>query len=245
MKKLGFSKKDKDDGEDSNRPALFSSRSKTKSSTPSGNPYAQPMAAADPYTQAKMNVGAGGLPSTPKPSRAEPYGEAPSSFPDRGGYGSSGLDSKKGSGYGGGGYGSARYGAQSGYGEDRYGSTAGPLAASNGASRYGAGGYGGLGGNSGYDDGVDEARDALFGEAKGRLKQPQQQNGGYGQPPPYEEGEQSGINAESSTQGYGAYGDRQLTAEEEEEEDIQATKQQIRFMVLRLFFTITSYNLVD
>ena len=30
--------------------------------------------------------------------------------------------------------------------------------------------------------------------------------------------------------GYGAYDDRKLTAEEEEEEDIQATKQQISFM---------------
>jgi protein transport protein SEC9 len=29
---------------------------------------------------------------------------------------------------------------------------------------------------------------------------------------------------------YGAYGDRQLTAEEEEEEDITATKQEIKFM---------------
>ena len=41
----------------------------------------------------------------------------------------------------------------------------------------------------------------------------------------YDNGDNSGAD-----RSYGAYGDRQLTAEEEEEEDIQATKQEIRFM---------------
>jgi hypothetical protein len=41
---------------------------------------------------------------------------------------------------------------------------------------------------------------------------------------------QSGAYGRKSAQSYGAYQDRQLTAEEEEEEDILATKQQIRFM---------------
>jgi hypothetical protein len=41
---------------------------------------------------------------------------------------------------------------------------------------------------------------------------------------------QSGAYGRKSAQSYGAYQDRQLTAEEEEEEDILATKQEIRFM---------------
>lgn len=36
--------------------------------------------------------------------------------------------------------------------------------------------------------------------------------------------------ASAEQKSYGAYGDRQMTAEEEEEEDITATKQEIKFM---------------
>jgi hypothetical protein len=77
---------------------------------------------------------------------------------------------------------------------------------------------------------VDTNRDALFGGAGERFHQ-RQQNAGA--PPPHtsNSGNQSGTYNESGTDGgYGGYQERQLTAEEEEEEDIQATKQEIRFI---------------
>jgi hypothetical protein len=69
---------------------------------------------------------------------------------------------------------------------------------------------------------TDAGRQALFGDAKERAEQRQQASA-----PPYEynAGQDGGEGGS-----YGAYGDRQLTAEEEEEEDITATKQEIRFI---------------
>jgi hypothetical protein len=69
----------------------------------------------------------------------------------------------------------------------------------------------------------------LFGGAKQKYQQQQQQQGGL---PPSNGQPGGGYGADSGPSGgYGAYGaDRQLTAEEEEEEDVAATKQQIRFM---------------
>jgi hypothetical protein len=60
---------------------------------------------------------------------------------------------------------------------------------------------------------ADAGRQALFGDARERAETRQQ----------------AGAPA-SDERSYGAYGERQLTAEEEEEEDITATKQEIRFM---------------
>jgi hypothetical protein len=75
---------------------------------------------------------------------------------------------------------------------------------------------GGLGrANSNETMETDTGRQALFGDAKERAEQRQQASA-----PSYE------YNAGQD----GAYGDRQLTAEEEEEEDITATKQEIKFM---------------
>jgi hypothetical protein len=69
---------------------------------------------------------------------------------------------------------------------------------------------------------TDTGRQALFGDARERAEQRQQAGA-----PSYEyNAGQDG----SETKSYGAYGDRQLTAEEEEEEDITATKQEIKFM---------------
>ena len=235
MKKLGFSKKGEksNDNEDSKRSALFGSRSKPKSPNPSTNPYAQPPSAADPYLQAKASAyGAGPSPSQPISNAGPSPGQA------GGGYG--GMN---GGGYGGmqpsgrmeddpkidtrGGYGAGGYGSQSGYGGDRYGSSS--QSAGTGGSKYGAGGYGGLGPVESHDSAIDDKRSALFGGAKERLQQQSQQPAGMGQPPPYDEG-QSGTSGIGGNQGYNAYGDRQLTAEEEEEEEISATKQEMRFM---------------
>jgi len=248
MKKFGFGKKD--DGDDSNRLALFGSKSKSKSPAASANPYAVPAGVPiDPYTQAKMNAYApktslpekGGY-DQPKPG-GNPYAAdnkgavdnrygAPNGNVDRYGSGAGGYGGARG------GYVADRYGAQGGYGGDRYGTAGGAAPPQSGASKYGAGGYGGLGGAGSYDDGADDNRDALFGGAKDRLKQKPQQPNGYGQPPPYDDPSQSSTQSNyggsSSQQGYGGYGstpaDRQLTAEDEEEEEIQSTKQNIRFM---------------
>ncbi|KAI9878131.1 MAG: Protein transport protein S9 plasma membrane t-SNARE [Pleopsidium flavum] len=247
MKKFGFGKKGSE-GDDPSRSAIFGSRSAKKSSPApaSSNPYAQTSQPPDPYTQAKYNAGIGAPPAGqygPNPGRGEGYSGG------GGGYGSDnkdggmngrgpGTDNKYGAGTGtggggGGGYGADRYGNQNGYGADRYGAGAGSSNA--GGSRYGPGGYGGLGSTSAYDrTATDDDRNALFGGAKDRQKQPAQQHPSNGQPPPYDEsdgygGGQSGV-SRGESQGYGAYEDRQLTAEEEEDEDVQATKQEIRFM---------------
>ncbi|KAJ9656883.1 Protein transport protein S9 plasma membrane t-SNARE [Neophaeococcomyces mojaviensis] len=226
---MGLFKKKEDDGEDSNRRALFGRKSKNDSpAPPANNPYAAPTAPPDPYTQAKMNAGI----IQPLVSQGQPQ---------QGGYGqmrpSQGQQSPYGAPQGGyGGYGDNKFGPpqgqqpQSGYGSNRFGNDKGygaptqggnPYAAmnqANGASR--SGGYGGLGPTAG--DAPDENRDALFGGAQQRI-QHKQQNG----PPDYQ---YNGGQDSNESHSYGAYGDRQLTAEEEEEEDIQATKSEIKFM---------------
>ncbi|OKL58534.1 hypothetical protein UA08_06160 [Talaromyces atroroseus] len=220
MKKFLVNRKFKDDddgGDDSNRRALFGSRSRDKSpntQSQGGNPYAQPVPATDPYTRAKINAGVapGG------------YGEVK----HPGGPGAGGpVGNQQG------GYAPNRYGNQGGYGADRYG---GGAPGGGGSSRYGPGGYGGLGSTDPNDPTQEADRDALFGGARDRA----QNNGAGGPPPPpYSAGGPGGA----AGRGYGDYGqntqppasteiykERQLTAEEEEEEEVNATKQEIRFI---------------
>ncbi|KAI2058596.1 Protein transport protein S9 plasma membrane t-SNARE [Ophidiomyces ophidiicola] len=222
MRKLGFGKKGESGDDESNRKALFGSKS--KSPAPPTNPYAQAPAYSDPYTEAKQKIyqpqsqpSAGGLPSGPKrgnmgvnqpqnqmPSAGDPYGD---------------MNGR--------GYGPGRQGDQGGYGKDRYGGDD----RSGGGSRYGPGGYGGLGNSD--PNAVDDNRNALFGDAQQRVQDRQQQQHDNGYPPPYSShsGSQNESGAPGTTSGgYGAYQERQLTAEEEEEEDVQAMKQEIRFM---------------
>ncbi|MCJ1470851.1 Protein transport protein S9 plasma membrane t-SNARE [Pseudocyphellaria aurata] len=247
MKKFGFGKKSEGD-EDSNRSALFGSRSKNKSPNPSANPYAQPPSASDPYNNAKQSAGVGGNNRVPSPangSSARPGGYGGFSGSGYGGDSKSGGDnqyggisdsiSKTGSGASGsaGGYTSDRYGAQSGYGADKYGNGSSGAPSSKGNSKYGPGGYGGFGRTEGQDmAATDDNRDALFGGARERLeRKPQHADGA---PPPYGadygQGAHSGAYGGEASQGYEAYGDRQLTAEEEEDEDVEATKQEIRLI---------------
>lgn len=217
---MGFLKK-KDGDDDSNRKALFGSRGgKSKSpAPPTDNPYAQQAMPADPYTRAKMSAGV---------SQGPPQ-------PSQGGYGSMSRPDPKG-GYGGppggppNGYGDNKYGqSQGGYGPDKYANRGGYGGEQSG-NPYGApqpsggrsGGYGGLGRTASYDNAPDSDRDQLFGGARERIEQRQPQG-----PPGYEYNSADQSGADTS---YGAYGDRQLTAEEEEEEDISATKQEIKFM---------------
>lgn len=119
-------------------------------------------------------------------------------------------------------YGSERYGAGDGYGSNRY-DTGNSYGGGQSSSARGAGGYGGLG----REEPDDSQRDALFGGAPSR--QAKKQTG----PPPANGQPEGGYEAGPPQPSYGAYGDRQLTAEEEEEEDILATKQQMREMKLQ------------
>jgi hypothetical protein len=114
-----------------------------------------------------------------------------------------------------------------------YGGYGAPAAPPGGRGE--GGGYGGYGGAR--NDSADPNRDQLFGGASQRqqpyAEKPNQAGGygGYGQ----QQQQPSGGYGQSNSGGYGqgASGgynpDRQLTAEEEEEEDVEAVKQQIRF----------------
>lgn len=104
-----------------------------------------------------------------------------------------------------------------GYGQNRYDSGNGMAPAPS----RGPAGYGGLGRTDSSETTVAQ-KNALFGDAPQRMaaasasQQPPAENSGYGA---------------SGDGGYGggSYGqDRQLTEEEQEEEDVQATKQQVR-----------------
>ncbi len=242
MKKFGLGKRSERD-EDSGRLALFGSRSKNKSpAPPSTNPYAQTVAPPDPYTQAKMNArimppaqptggprlppGAGrGLPSGPSMKNG-PGGTPAQNDLIKADHGDDRKFGAPSGGYGSGaGYGEDKYGNAGGYGQDKFGSNSyggGTPAEAN--PRYGAGGYGGLGRtNSVETTSTDANRNELFGDAQQRM----QQRGphGYGEPPPYGT---DPAQAGGQDRSYGAYGDRQLTAEEEEEEDIAVAKQEIK-----------------
>jgi hypothetical protein len=249
MKKFGLSKKGGDADEDSNRSALFGRSKKTSSPAPaSSNPYAQPPTPADPYAQdtnkyANMgHVGpsgpspyqqarsqvqyGGGLPSGPGAGRG---GLPDGPGPNRGGYGGPAPPAvNRVPAPNGGGYGAEKYGSGGGYGANRYDDRP-PSYATDAGSKYGPGGYGGLGRtNSNDTTTTEDNRDALFGGAKDRYAQRTALPPTNGRPG-------GGYTAESGTSGteggFGAYGEeRQLTAEEEEEEDVAATKQQIRFM---------------
>ncbi|KAJ6161096.1 hypothetical protein N7470_004492 [Penicillium chermesinum] len=209
-----FKKSDKSDGDDdSNRRALFG-RSKTKSPQENTNPYAQPIP-TDSYTRAKQSIGMappppGGFNNGPSPSP----GSGPHSIPS---------DSKYS------GYAPNTYGNQGGYGGDRFGSGSGSTGAGT-PSRYGAGGYGGLG-NADPNEPSDAARNELFGGARNRQQSGNNHPGSA--PPPYSPGQegqegQPTYGGGSNEYSMATFEDRQLTAEELEEESIQATKQEMR-----------------
>jgi hypothetical protein len=207
---MGLFKKSGDDGDDSSRRALFGSRSKNKSPAQASNPYAQP-AHIDPYTKAKIQAGVASPPADYQGGNGSPApAGGPHAIPP---------DNK---------YSANRYGNQGGYGSDRFGN--GNNGAGAGASRYGSGGYGGLGSADPNDPSAgDAARSELFGGARDRV----QQNQGSAPPPysPGQEGEQGGnYGGGSNEYSMATYQDRQLTAEEEEEENVNATKQEMRFV---------------
>ncbi|KAJ5316590.1 hypothetical protein PENANT_c019G10962 [Penicillium antarcticum] len=212
---MGLFKKSDDD--DSNRRALFG-RKKDKSPAPPSNPYAQPIP-VDPYTKAKISNGVAPLPADHPAANGGPSSNSPHNIPSDNKYSS--------------GYTANRFGNQGGYGSDRFGSNSAgagsPASGSGSGSRYGNGGYGGLGSSDPNDPAAaDAARSELFGGAKNRTTD----NGSGNAPPPYSEGQGPANNYGGGSNEYSmaTFQDRQLTAEEEEEEEIQATKQEMRFV---------------
>jgi hypothetical protein len=203
MKKFGFGKKS---GESSKNAAPAAS-----------NPYAQQPPAPDPYAQDTNKYA-----NMPAPSGGSPYQQARSNYgglPGGPGAGRGGLPGAPAPSRGGApppnnrqnsgssGYGNEKYGSGGGYGANRYDnappsySSAPP---SEAGSKYGPGGYGGMGrSQSSETASFNDKKDDPYGAPKDPYAQ--RSGGGYGE-------------------------DRQLTAEEEEEEDVNATKQQIRFM---------------
>lgn len=127
-----------------------------------------------------------------------------------------------------GGYGSNRFGddQQGGYGGSRYGTSG--IQESMQSRR--PGGYGGMGMNK---EETQQAQGALFGDAPSRYQArsapPKEDEGssapaGYGsQPGGYGSSTGGGYGDGEESQGYGSYGNRELTQEEQEEEDINAT----------------------
>ncbi|GAB7354714.1 hypothetical protein MBLNU459_g5130t1 [Dothideomycetes sp. NU459] len=247
---FGLSKKDKDKEESATRSSLFGGRSKSsKAAAPSGstNPYAVQSSTPDPYASQPANPY-----DTRKLEQALPQSSSSNSLgrpPAYDGRAASPLRNDKSpvpvGGYGGqqpqggpqqrfGGQGS--YGQQGGYGSNPYDSE-------QPSSSRGPSGYGGLGRTNSNDTmSTDVGRAALFGDAPQRRQQQQQQaaqepsgdnsyaggNDGYGNGNGNGNGNGSAGYGLSSE--YGVGGDRELTAEEQEEEDVQAAKSEIKFI---------------
>jgi protein transport protein SEC9 len=248
MKKFGFGKKGGGDDDDGNRQALFGSR-KGGAAPQSDNPYAQQGGQEDPYMAGSPMTSSQAAyrnyqsqPYRPGGGGAQSQGGLPSG--PRGGYGapppnrsasSASYDTTQSApppynnnndGGHGGGYGNDRYGASGGYGSNRY-DNSGAYGDHKQPTR-GAGGYGGLGRTD--SDGPDENRDALFSGARERHDQRQTQQ--QSQP-------QNDSYGSSGTSGAGGYGDsgyggsgygaqRELTAEEQEEEEVAGIRRQIK-----------------
>lgn len=131
-------------------------------------------------------------------------------------------------------------GNQSGYGSDPYGAPkpdpygapkSDPYGAPKPAPDYGASRQGGYGGMSTADPVQDERKNELFGGAKQRIEERQQHPQTQLPPEEQQSGGSYGASGvpDSLDSAYGGtYQERQLTAEEQEEEDVSATKDQIK-----------------
>jgi hypothetical protein len=235
MKKFGFGKKGGEGGS-------------SKNATPAAsNPYAQQPPAPDPYAQDTNKYA-----NMPPPSGGSPYQQARSNYglPGGPGAGRGGLpggpaanrggappsisrQASGGSAYGndGSGYGNEKYGSGGGYGANKYDnappsySSAPP---SEAGSKYGPGGYGGMGRSQSSETTSTTKTDEKRNDVYGGAKDPYAQRNAM---PPSNNQPTRGYGSEAADPAGGGYGeDRQLTAEEEEEEDVNETKQQIRFM---------------
>lgn len=165
------------------------------------NPYAQ-SPRITPFNKAKIEAGAAPLP--------ENY-ESPHNIPSDNKYSPNN-----------------NYSNPRGYGSNRFDGSGTGSPASGSGSRHGAGGYGGLGSSDPNDPSTDAARNELFGNSR---KTPGNSNSN---PPPYSEDPEQPVGQAygggSNDYSMATFQERQLTAEEEEEQDIKATKEEMRFM---------------
>lgn len=178
---------------------------------PNDNPYA-----------ASPGPGSYGVPPANGPPPASYGGPPPNNSPNQqsngysaGGYGASG------------GYGSNKYDSAPSYGSGGYGGGAGGGSATRLSARRG--GYGGMGGRT-EDDVDDSSRQALFGDAPQKFAERRQEasskyanladgaGGGYG----------ANGDADEGGDGYGEK--RELTAEEQEDEDVKRMNQETRYL---------------
>ncbi|KAJ9625857.1 Protein transport protein S9 plasma membrane t-SNARE [Taxawa tesnikishii (nom. ined.)] len=199
---FGFSKKDKDVEEEKARSSLFGSRSKSsKAAVPQANPYAQQPPSSDPYAAKSASNSAANLSAPPAYDNRAPSPLRNEKSPvPPGGYG--------------GGYGQQPPPQRDGYGNSErftsqgsssYGQQSGygsnPYGREPAPSRYGPAGYGGMA--------TPASGDASYtgGSAYGDNSYGGDMPGSYGRDP-----------------------NRELTAEEQEEEDVSAAKSEIRFL---------------
>lgn len=247
---FGRKKSNKDGDLDTQKASLFGKSAKaSKSPSPSAaNPYAVPPPSSDPYAQRSTNPYAaqGGASASHAPRSQSSLSQPPTSSlssltlsSEQGGppdYNSaSGRPNRyEKSPVPAGGYGGSTpryqnngsYGQTGGYGSDPYGSN--PYG--GGQPRYGPSGYGGLGRSNSRDTmTTDAGRDALFGDAAKRVQEQraattEQQNGDSS----YSNTDNQASAGAPGSYGYGA--DHELTAEEQEEQEVDATKQEIRYV---------------
>ncbi|KAL2113885.1 hypothetical protein VUR80DRAFT_2010 [Thermomyces stellatus] len=229
---------------------LFSRSSKSSRNT-SENPYAQTPESQDPYADnssktsmsSYSNKSSAGFPSGPRAGLPSgPKGGAPVSRPAPSQQPSQQPPPSYGSSVSGG-YAPNKYGSGGGYGANRYQNEQSFRQNQNApvtSQPFRPGGYGGLGGSGlqpqppgGLDrtdsTSTDADRGNLFGGAKDRY---QAQHGNIYDPAakPTTGYGQSGASAVGSGS-YGGYGEpRELTQEEKEEEELQNTKAQIRYI---------------
>jgi hypothetical protein len=249
-----FSKKDKDkpsseEGEASARARLFNSRSKAKPASlapAASNPYAVQSQTSDPYASAP-NHSFAPLSGTSVNKLQPPQQQ--SSFrgasPQPPAYdGNTSTFNRDKTPVPQGGYNGARFAQPDAYNQQRgYGNTDAYGAGSSSQAQR-PGGYGGLGRSNSQDTmATDAGREALFGGAKERVQQKQTQLTPEDDPA-YGGGGSNGYGAASSNVpgGYDSYGERHLNAEEEEEEQVNGAKDQIRDLKRRKFCYLAKWE---
>jgi len=238
---FGKKDKDKDKTEEATRTSLFAKSKKPSQAPAASNPYAVQQQTPDPYASTP-NYGISGTSvnrsQQPPPQQQQQRGGGPPAYDgnDNGAFGKDKSPVPPG------GYNGSKFQSPDAFGQQQRGYGGGDAYGTNGgpSTSQRPGGYGGLGRSNSQDTmATDAGREALFGGAKERLQQRQAQdtiqtslppeedpNRGYGGGGGY--GSSSGGYG-SSNGGYGEYNpDRQLTAEEEEEEQVNGTKDQIR-----------------
>lgn len=233
--------------------SLFSKKSKSPAAS-GANPYAVPPPSSDPYAQQPQQQR---NPYATQNGANDPYAPRSQSSltqPPTSSFGSLTLNSEQGGppayghpsparnrekspvppgGYGGG---APRYQSQGSYGQSNGYGSSNPYGNENGQSqpqsRYGPSGYGGLGRSNSQDTmATDVGRQALFGDAPKRAQNTQQEEAAAAEQ--QLDGSYANAGGHNSGQTPGSYGydaGRELTAEEMENEEVNAAKSQIKFV---------------